>query len=1367
MRFRSKEILLLCISLSSVNGFWKTTEDTENEVTIEINSLSNKPRSYQTDKEFDVSYMDEIIQPLPDRQLQNANYLIKTIHKTGQPSVNSDIRKRKRNRKSDSSYSFGKNGETSKSSFQGTIKEYTNIDNTKSTSKLYNNNNRYNNNQNKNMDKSLRSDSDEESTVASVSKNVKVAMDMTSTIVRTRKRDITTFIPNKSGNNKKYASVSSRNLSKRSKIPKSKSTSSKSSVTSRLRRSRSTVSSNNKDSSSTIPSSSLSSASSAAENTFDSRSHAPIIPQGNSMLIPYQQFDSIEQLTLSDYIIVTDIEGGLHALNRLNGEVIWSLDSNKFKPLLTIVEPPKEISNVTLIVEPYGDGNIFYFNTYQGLQKLPISIRQLIMSSPMSFKSNIIIDELGTTVEDEKIYTGSRSTSMYTINLENGELISAFGYGTDNKIYKKNNDTNDTDHYITIGKTVYQLEIHSNDGTVYNVTYSSWQQNSLHCKLSSKLAKLMEDDNIFIAPSRDKSLLAIDLDFQLAKWVSPNFPGIINSVFDIFYNGVTKENKLIPHSFTTFTDDSSEVINKSNKVYLDQTEENSWFALSDKNFPSLVDAAPFANYYLNEKWRDSSIFSNDELFKSAVKGVHELVNQTFDQLSSTNYTNIGYDKNQNYYLPEKSSLFSDRDDTDNELRTFEPIVEKMDPSLENTDEDISENDNKIAIFFHNFRVMLSQHLNREFKEQTSSTILRLILKSLYRILESAFVLTVTGLIILLLQKIQLLPPMNILFRSTGLINEKDLTPLRITRTESQNEYFRYKANLIERLRKHAGTGPTLSSSTVNDDDTAIIDKDTTDTEPIDIDELILKNSILSKSSQDLKNLSSIEEITVEKKKKKKNSRNNRKGKRKTSGGSNSSETIKANTNNGLVENNPSILSGQTTEYLEFENDLKHLTVSDKILGYGSSGTVVFEGRFQNRPVAVKRMLIDFCDIASLEIKLLTESDDHANVVRYYCSERTEKFLYIALELCNSTLEDLIEAKPPFNSPNQLYDQRWNPISLLYQIASGVHHLHLLKIIHRDIKPQNILVATSQKYIQGEQIDDTNIRILISDFGLCKKLDADKSSFQTNMNNNPAGTTGWRAPELLDPSKNLILQTITEASDNQNSSSEVVSFYDPVSKQRLTRAIDIFSMGCVFYFVFSKGQHPFGERYMREANIINNKYSLNDMKKNVKERSVLITATDLITQMIDRDPLKRPSAAQVLNHPLFWAINKKLQFLLAVSDRFETERRDPPSKLLLQLEKYSKAVIPNQDWTVKFDKMFIDNLGKYRKYNGDKLMDLLRAFRNKYHHYSDIPDELAQRIGPVPDGFYNYFDKRFPNLLMGIYHMCKETLPNEPGFGEYY
>jgi len=68
---------------------------------------------------------------------------------------------------------------------------------------------------------------------------------------------------------------------------------------------------------------------------------------------------------------------------------------------------------------------------------------------------------------------------------------------------------------------------------------------------------------------------------------------------------------------------------------------------------------------------------------------------------------------------------------------------------------------------------------------------------------------------------------------------------------------------------------------------------------------------------------------------------------------------------------------------QFPLNIGSLVINDEVLGYGSHGTVVYKGTFQGRKVAVKRLLIDFYDIAAKEVQLLQESDDHPNVIRYF------------------------------------------------------------------------------------------------------------------------------------------------------------------------------------------------------------------------------------------------------------------------------------------------------------------------------------------------------------------------------------------------
>lgn len=92
---------------------------------------------------------------------------------------------------------------------------------------------------------------------------------------------------------------------------------------------------------------------------------------------------------------------------------------------------------------------------------------------------------------------------------------------------------------------------------------------------------------------------------------------------------------------------------------------------------------------------------------------------------------------------------------------------------------------------------------------------------------------------------------------------------------------------------------------------------------------------------------------------------------------------------------------------------------------------------------------------------------------------------------------------------------------------------------------------------------------------------------------------------------------------------------------------------------------------------------------------------------------RPTADTILSHPFFWTTTKRLAFLQDASDRFEIEERDPPSPLLQKLEANASTVI-GVDWYKRIDRVVANDLGKFRKYDGKRVRDLLRALRNKVY-----------------------------------------------------
>ncbi|XP_061849455.1 serine/threonine-protein kinase/endoribonuclease IRE2 isoform X2 [Colius striatus] len=386
-----------------------------------------------------------------------------------------------------------------------------------------------------------------------------------------------------------------------------------------------------------------------------------------------------------------------------------------------------------------------------------------------------------------------------------------------------------------------------------------------------------------------------------------------------------------------------------------------------------------------------------------------------------------------------------------------------------------------------------------------------------------------------------------------------------------------------------------------------------------------------------------------------------------------------------------------------------------VLGHGAGGTFVFRGWFEGRNVAVKRLLPECFHLVDREVQLLRESDEHPHVVRYFCTEKDKQFHYIAIELCSATLQEYVE------SPS--FDRRsLDPVSVLRQTVSGLAHLHSLSIVHRDLKPCNILISVPNRHGQ--------IRAVISDFGLCKKLQGGRQSF--SLRSGIPGTEGWIAPEVL----------------------------QEAPKENPTCAVDIFSAGCIFYYVLSGGQHPFGDSLRRQANILSGSYQLSCLQEEAHDKLV---ARELIAAMISPDPQQRPSAPMVLAHPFFWSQEKQLQFFQDISDRIEKEPAEGP--IVSGLEAGARLVV-RTNWRMHISLPLQMDLRKFRTYKGGSVRDLLRAMRNKKHHYHELPPDVRAALGSIPDGFVQYFTSRFPRLLLHT-HGAMRVCAHERLFHCYY
>jgi len=250
-----------------------------------------------------------------------------------------------------------------------------------------------------------------------------------------------------------------------------------------------------------------------------------------------------------------------------------------------------------------------------------------------------------------------------------------------------------------------------------------------------------------------------------------------------------------------------------------------------------------------------------------------------------------------------------------------------------------------------------------------------------------------------------------------------------------------------------------------------------------------------------------------------------------------------------------------------------------------------------RHVAVKRMLKNYHASADREISLLIESDGHPNVVRYFFKEIRGDFVYLALEMCNASLQDLITSVQRKVSI-QAYEPQvvaYATRKILFHIALGVRHLHELRIVHRDLKPANILLAhkTREDSFFEPNSDDgmdqlyrafINDQYLpkISDMGLGKQLSSQSSygvsvrgglTEASTIGGAGPGSVGWQAPEIMARrSTDIPLRNVEYSSDSKEGSPILESSVNT----RTSRSVDIFSLGCVFYSALLPGSHPFGE-----------------------------------------------------------------------------------------------------------------------------------------------------------------------------------------------
>src|SRR5579864_6689245 len=167
-----------------------------------------------------------------------------------------------------------------------------------------------------------------------------------------------------------------------------------------------------------------------------------------------------------------------------------------------------------------------------------------------------------------------------------------------------------------------------------------------------------------------------------------------------------------------------------------------------------------------------------------------------------------------------------------------------------------------------------------------------------------------------------------------------------------------------------------------------------------------------------------------------------------------------------------------------------------ILGHGGMG-VVYRARQRgaNRLVALK--MIRAVEHASPTDRLRFQIEaeavarlQHPHIVQLYEVGEVRGQPFFSLELCEGgTLTDQLKKQRP--SPPEA-------AALIETLARAMHYAHLRGVVHRDLKPGNVLLAGPERVAK------------ITDFGLAKRIDAEARD--VSQSGAIMGTASYMAPE---------------------------------------------------------------------------------------------------------------------------------------------------------------------------------------------------------------------------------------------------------------
>ena len=261
----------------------------------------------------------------------------------------------------------------------------------------------------------------------------------------------------------------------------------------------------------------------------------------------------------------------------------------------------------------------------------------------------------------------------------------------------------------------------------------------------------------------------------------------------------------------------------------------------------------------------------------------------------------------------------------------------------------------------------------------------------------------------------------------------------------------------------------------------------------------------------------------------------------------------------------------------------------KLIGEGGMGEVhIAKHAMLHRPTAVK--LIKNHNEESFgrferEVQLTCRLS-HPNTIAIYDYGRTdENVFYYAMEYLDGIdLRVMIDETGPLQISRIIF--------LMRQVCGSLQEAHDIGLIHRDIKPANIFCCR-----KGGLFDFAKVL----DFGLVKETGKQSSQFEVTMDAQVTGTPYYISPEAIQ------------------------------TPDKLTHATDIYSLGCVMYFL-ATDRHAFEGDTIMEIFMKHNKEKPAPMSERVRF-NIPQDFEEVVQKCLEKDPAKRYASMDELSEAL--------------------------------------------------------------------------------------------------------------------------------------